>query len=80
MFRPDIKTLVRKFLILMVLVAGLVVLSSGLPGKGTLAAVCCSACGPQYNACVEGCDPPGACNASCGFQLRVCQRTCTPGC
>ena len=80
MFRPDMKRFVRKVMTLMVLVAALVVLSSGLQGKRASAAVCCSTCIPQYEDCLANCPNPGMCNPVCNFQLHRCQNTCTPSC
>jgi len=81
MFRPEMKKLARKFLVLMVLVVGLLVLSSGLPGKKALAGtVCCTTCSQQYDDCINSCPNPGMCNAMCNFRLKQCQKTCNPGC
>ena len=80
MSRPEIKKLVRKFLALVILVAGFTVLSSGLPEKASAQTVCCSTCSEQYNQCIENCPNPGMCNPLCNFQLRQCLKTCNQGC
>ena len=81
MFRPDMKKFARKVMALMVLVAALVVLSSGLQDKRASASVvCCSTCVPQYEQCLADCPNPGMCNPVCNFQLKRCQNTCSPSC
>jgi hypothetical protein len=72
------KTLMRKILILAILLS-IPWAFSAIGGGSARAAVCCSVCDANYNACIAGCPRPSCVNV-CWRIFENCESTCTPGC
>lgn len=79
MFTSQMSRLARKLSMLGILVVCLVMLSADFGGKRSLAAACCSTCGPAYDACVDNCQSP-PCLRFCQTTFDQCCSTCDPGC
>ncbi|QSQ26706.1 hypothetical protein JY651_18010 [Pyxidicoccus parkwayensis] len=60
--------------------AAVAVGTATVDSEETVAAVCCSACDTNYDACFDGCGGDSACISSCGTKFVACTRTCNNGC
>jgi hypothetical protein len=84
MFRSPVIKLYCKFLMLGVMIAALVVISSA--HKKTVSDPCCDACDEIYTSCVEYCNTTEdiktwmipACLADCAAARITCRNTCYP--
>lgn len=76
------KTL-RKLVMVVLLMAGLIIQSTVGVQQEAQAATCCTACDPNYNDCVYECDTDpwqSACYNTCTFMYNRCVQNCDPGC
>ena len=80
MVRKEIKSLLRRVLILAVLMTGLALAASGLAGNNAGAAICCDQCFENYYNCVDGCGGNPTCEQACYNTLTNCYRYCNPNC
>ena len=94
MFTRDISRILRRFCILLVLLAGLGVMASTAPTGSSAAAPalqCCTQCEPDLQECyvrrchcsaTTGLCPPGSqsCLSQCNFYFDYCEIHCDSGC
>jgi len=73
MFKPEVRKLVQRFLVLAVLLACLVLTTSG---RRVSALSCCMACKQSYDACVINGNPPFDCENEYYSCISECPLEC----
>jgi hypothetical protein len=80
MIRKETQRLLRRFLMLAILTAGLTLAASGLGGNKAGAAICCNQCFANYDSCVDACGGNPSCEQTCYNKLVTCHLHCNPDC
>lgn len=80
MTRTEISKFMRRIFMLVALTAGLMIMSSGLVANSANAAICCTACGTNFDNCLLGCNDNQACISACNATFAHCELFCNSLC